>query len=223
MEAFMYRFHPQWRRAWEIVASGEVGRLRSIQCWFTYDNEDPANIRNRMETGGGALYDIGCYAISSARFLASANAFLVHDQAHCPGEPSRGLYIAERDANFGTDVLGTGILCFGRDGPRSSFHLATKAFPVQRVEALGEGGSLTVILPFNAYPDTALELEVSTGLGTRKIVEGPADQYALMFEAFDSAIRAKAPAPTPIEDALANMAVIEALFRSEKSGAWEKI
>jgi predicted dehydrogenase len=213
MEAFMYRFHPQWARAREIVASGELGRLRSIQAWFSYNNTDPENIRNRVETGGGALYDIGCYAVSSARFLASASP-------GCPPEPSRCLYIADRDPAFGTDVRGTGILDFGPAGPRASFHVSTKAFPVQRVEAVGERGSLAVILPFNAYSDVPLALEVATGLGTRRVECGPADQYALMFAAFSRAVRAQGPAPTPIEDGIANMAALDSLLASEESGKW---
>jgi predicted dehydrogenase len=216
MEAFMYRFHPQWIRAREIVASGELGRLRAIHCWFSYNNADPANIRNRTENGGGALYDIGCYAVSSARFLASAS----------PGsaeEPRRALYLAERDANFGTDTLGAGLLDFGPDGPRASFHIATKAFPVQRVEAMGEKGSLSIILPFNAYADVPLAIEVTTGLGARRVETGPADQYAAMFAAFSGAIREGKAAPTPCEDGIANMDAIDALFRSEKSGTWERV
>jgi predicted dehydrogenase len=210
MEAFMYRFHPQWIRAREIIASGELGRLRAMHCWFSYSNADPANIRNNTETGGGALYDIGCYAVSSARFLTGA-------------EPERALLIAERDADFGTDILGTGILDFGQDGPRASFHISTQAFPVQRVEAIGQRGSLAVILPFNAYADVPMALEVSTGLGTRRIESGPVDQYGLMLAAFSRAVRAKAPAPTSPADAIANMAAIDALFRSEKSGKWERV
>jgi predicted dehydrogenase len=210
MEAFMYRFHPQWLRAKQVIESGELGRLRAIQCWFTYNNADPANIRNRQETGGGALYDIGCYAVSSSRFLAGA-------------EPERGLYIAERDATFGTDSLGTGLLDFGPKGPRASFHVSTRAFPVQRVEVTGESGALAVVLPFNAFPDVPLSLEITTGLGKRVLATGPADQYGLMFSAFSKAIRDKAAAPTPIEDGLANMAALDALFRSEKSGTWERI
>jgi predicted dehydrogenase len=216
MEAFMYRFHPQWVRAREIVASGELGSIRAIQSWFSYSNADPANIRNKTETGGGALYDIGCYAISSARFLAAAA-----DPSRA--EPSRALYLADRDPAFGTDVRGTGLLDFGPGGPKASFHVSTKAFPVQRVEAMGDKGSLAVILPFNAYPDVPLALEVSTGLGTRRIKAGPADQYGLMLAAFSRAVRSGGPAPTPPEDGIANMAAIDALFRSEKSGTWEKV
>lgn len=216
MEAFMYRFHPQWRRAREIIAAGELGRIRAIHAWFSYNNPDPANIRNKTETGGGALYDIGCYAVSSTRFLASA----VRNR---PTEPERVLYLADRDPVFGTDSRGTGILDFGPDGPRASFQIATKAFPMQRVEVMGEKGSMALGLPFNAYPDAPMILEVSTSLGTRRVESGPIDQYALMFAAFSRAIREGAKAaPTPIEDGVANMAALDALFRSEKSGSWEK-
>lgn len=212
----MYRFHPQWVRAREIVASGELGRLKAIHCWFSYNNADPANIRNVLASGGGALYDIGCYAVSSARFLAGASA-------GSAAEPERALYLAERDASFGTDTLGTGLLDFGKDGPKASFHVATKAFPVQRVEATGERGSLAVNLPFNAFADVPLSISVTTGLGTRVIETGPADQYGLMFAAFSRAIRSGGPEPTPPGDGIANMAVLDALFRSEKSGTWEGI
>ena len=210
MEAFMYRYNPQWVKARDIVATGELGRIRAIHTWFSYNNADPDNIRNKPETGGGALYDIGCYAVSCARFLAAA-------------EPERALYIAERDPSFGTDSLGSGLLDFGSGGPRASFHISTRAFPVQRVEALGERGSLAVILPFNAYPDVPLALEVTTGLGVRRIETEPADQYGLMFAAFSRAIRAKADAPTSPADGIANMGALDALFRSEKSGKWERI
>ncbi len=223
MEAFMYRFHPQWVKAREIVASGELGRLKAIQSWFTYDNADAANIRNRPETGGGGLYDIGCYAISSARFLAGASAASAGEGLRHSPEPERGLFVSDRDPELGTDIRGTGLLDFGRGGPRASFHISTQAFPVQRVEAMGERGSLAMTLPFNAFADVPLVLEVTTNLGTRRIEAGPADQYALMFAAFSRAIREKSHAPTPPEDGIANMAAIDALFRSEKSGAWERI
>jgi predicted dehydrogenase len=218
MEAFMYRFHPQWVRAREIVASGELGELRAIQSWFTYGNADPANIRNKRETGGGALYDIGCYAVSSARFLAQAGR---DAGAGASVEPSRVLFVADRDPGFGTDVLGTGVLDFG-SSLRATFHVSTRAFPVQRVEAVGTQGSLAIALPFNAFADVPLQLEVTTNLGTRRIDAGPVDQYALMFAAFSKAVRQGSPEPTPIEDGIANMAAIDALFRSEKSGAWER-
>jgi predicted dehydrogenase len=214
MEAFMYKFHPQWIRAAEIIASGEIGRLVATHAWFSYSNADPANIRNKTETGGGALYDIGCYAVSTARFLAEAAGL---------GEPRRALSLVERDERSGTDTLSSGILDFGPGGPRSSFHVSTRAFPSQRVEALGEKGSVSLRIPFNMYADTPAALDVTTSVGSRKVELGPADQYGLMLAAFSRAVREGGPSPVPPEDGIAGMAALDALFRSEKSGAWEGV
>jgi predicted dehydrogenase len=212
MEAFMYRFHPQWVRVKEILATREIGDVRAIHIFFTYDNADPANIRNQKEKGGGGLLDIGCYAVSTARWIAGA-------------EPERVVSLVGRDAAFGTDILATGLLDFGaaRQGLRASFTVATRSFPIQRVDIVGDGGAIAVPLGYNAYPDVPVALEVTTSLGTRRIDAGPADQYAAMFAAFSRAVRSGGPAPTPIEDGIANMAVLDALFRSERSGAWETV
>jgi len=214
MEAFMYKFHPQWRRAAEIVASGEIGEPRAIHAWFSYSNADPGNIRNKAENGGGALYDIGCYAVSTARFIAAAAGI---------GEPERALALVERDKASGTDVLSSGILDFGPGGPRSSFHVSTRAFPGQRVEILGDRGRITVALPFNMYGDIPAVLEIVTGQGSRRVELGPADQYGLMFAAFSRAMREGSPAPYPAEDGVRGMAALDALFKSAASGAWESI
>ena len=208
MEAFMYRFHPQWIRAKELIEIGEIGAPRSIHTIFSYDLQDPTNIRNVREYGGGAILDIGCYAVSSARFLLGA-------------EPSRAISLIERHPEFDTDVLVSGMLDFG--DARSVFTVATNIAPQQKVRVYGTGGSLTVEVPFNAYPDVTLAVTVETGVGTREVMFGPADQYAAMFAAFATAVRAGGPVPTPPSDALANMKVLEALFRSAESGGWEPV
>lgn len=208
MEAFMYRFHPQWVRAKEIVESGEIGRVCSVEALFSYANKDPANIRNSPERGGGALYDIGCYAVSCARWIIGT-------------EPIRALSLAESDPGFGTDRLTSGILDFG--SARAAFTVGTQSAAFQQVTILGQKGSIRMALPFNAYPDVALKVEVRTSLGERSVSCGPADQYAAMFAAFSGAVRAGASAPTPISDAVANMTTIDALFESARSGAWATV
>ncbi|MGO8694682.1 MAG: Gfo/Idh/MocA family protein [Rectinemataceae bacterium] len=212
MEAFMYRFHPQWVRVKEILATGEIGRIHTIHETFTYDNRDPANIRNQKEKGGGAVYDIGCYTVSVARWVAAL-------------EPERVVSLVHRDEGFGTDILSSGVLDFGKAGQglRACFTVATQAFPIQRVDIVGDGGIISLPLSFNAYPDVPVALEVTTSLGTRKVETGPVDQYAAMFAAFSRAVRSGGPAPTPIEDGIANMATMDALFRSERSGGWEAV
>jgi predicted dehydrogenase len=208
MEAFMYRYHPQWKRAREIVKTGEIGTVNAVSTVFTYMLKDPTNIRNILAAGGGAIPDIGCYAVSSARFLVGR-------------EPTRVISLVHRDAELGTDILSSGILDFGTT--RSVFTVATQTHPAQRVDVLGSGGTLSILLPFNAYPDTPLQVSVTTGIGTRQVYAPVSDHYVEMFEAFSRAVREGGAEPTPPEDAVANMKVLDALFKSEKSGAWEKV
>ncbi len=208
MEAFMYRFHPQWKRAREIVLAGEIGTVQVVSTLFSYMLKDPTNIRNILSAGGGAIPDIGCYAVSGARFLIGR-------------EPSRVISLVHRDPEMKTDILSSGILDFGTT--RSMFTVGTQAHNWQRVSVLGSGGELTVTLPFNAYPDAPMQLSVNTGVGSRQVYTAPTDQYAEMFDAFSRAVREGGAAPTPPEDAIANMKVLDALFRSEKSGGWEKV
>ena len=208
MEAFMYRFHPQWVHARDVIRSGEIGTVASVSVQFAYFNKDPANIRNILEKGGGGLMDIGCYAISTARFLLSA-------------EPKRAVALVNRDPTFRTDVLCSGILDFGQ--AHGTFTVSTQAAGFQRVEVLGTDGSITILLPFNAYDDVPVTTLITTGIGTRRVSLGPAGQYRLMFEAFSSSVLESGPVPTPPSDAVCNMKVIDALFRSERSGLWEAV
>ena len=208
MEAFMYRLHPQWVTARELGEIGEIGAVNAVQGHFFYNNQDPDNIRNRSDAGGGGILDIGCYAVSSARFMVGR-------------EPERVVSAIDWDRSFGTDRLASGILDFG-DGVQATFTVGTQTYSQQKVQVFGTGGTLRVELPFNAYPDVPLAVHVETGVGHRRIERGPADQYQIQFEAFSEAVRTGGPVPTPIEDALANQKVLDALFRSGKSGSWER-
>ena len=208
MEAFMYRLHPQWQRAREIVKAGELGEIRSVHTLYTYMLKDPSNIRNVASMGGGGILDIGCYAVSSARFLIGR-------------EPIRVVSLVHRDPGFTTDVLASGILDFGV--ARSVFTVGTQTFSWQKVDVIGSGGELRIHLPFNAYPDAPMRLTVTAGVGERNIFTSAADQYQQMFEGFSKAVRGEGDVPTPPQDAINNMKVLDALFRSEKSGSWEKV
>jgi predicted dehydrogenase len=209
MEAFMYRFHPQWVRAAEIARAGEIGKVMATAGAFSYTNKDASNIRNIAAIGGGAMLDIGCYTVSSARFLMGA-------------EPRRVVSNLIRDPQFKTDILTSAILDYG-EGRSSTFTISTQLFPYQRVTAFGTGGSLSVEVPFNMYGDVPGHVTVSVGNGTRLIETEIADQYLLEFDAFAEALIDQAPVPTPICDAVANMAVLDALFASAESGKWENV
>jgi predicted dehydrogenase len=208
MEAFMYRFHPQWKRARQIVQSGELGAIHAIHTFFSYSNHDPQNIRNVLSAGGGAIPDIGSYAVSSARFLLGR-------------EPLRVTSLVQRDASFATDVLTSAMVDFG--DARALFTIGTQTHPHQRVDVIGSEGRLTLTIPFNMYPDVPAKITVDAFPSTRTITFPPVDQYALLFDAFSEAVRAGGPVPFDAEDAVANMKVLDALYRSEKSGGWEPV
>jgi predicted dehydrogenase len=209
MEAFMYRFHPQWIRAKEIVSIGEIGDLLTVHTHFSYMNTNADNIRNKAEMGGGAILDIGCYAVSNARHLFGR-------------EPVRAFCTLVRDPVFKTDILVSGILDFG-EGKTATFSVSTQMYPYQRVTAIGTEGSLSIEIPFNMYPDVSGKITVSTGVGQRLIETEVADQYLLEFNAFAQSIIQKAEMPTPVSDAIANMAVLDALFKSAETGNWETV
>ena len=206
MEAFMYRHHPQWRETKELVDGGAIGELRAIHSTFAYYNDDPANVRNQADIGGGALMDIGCYCISLARFLFAR-------------EPERVAGTMKLHPTFGTDILTSGVLDFGSDGA-SSFVCGTQMAPHQHVDVFGTAGKIAIDIPFNAPPDRPTIIHHTLERETRTITLDVVDQYTIQGELFARAVLEDAPVPTPLDDAVANMEVIDALRRSGRIGEW---
>ncbi len=214
MEAFMVRFHPQWLRARELVRSGDIGTLRVVQFLFCYSNTDPANIRNRADIGGGALYDIGCYPITAGRFFFEA-------------EPRRGIALIDRDPAFRTDRLTSALMDFG-SGRHLDFTVSTQLTPYQRVHLCGTRGRVEIQIPVNPaqggqtllYKDDGSSL---AGAGVRTEVIPESDQYRLQGEVFSRAVRGEISLPYGIDNAIHGMRAIDALFRSETSRKWEDV
>jgi len=211
MEAFMVRFHPQWQHVRERVRSGDLGPVRTIQTWFSYFNRNADNIRNQLVQGGGALYDIGCYAVVTARYLFDC-------------EPQRVIALFDRDPTFGTDRTVSALLDFG-SGRRLVFTASTQSVPYQRVQIIGEKQRIEVKIPFNAGPKQATDVMTDDGSaldgsGIRSHTLAACDQYGLQGDAFARAVRSQTPLPWGVDDAVRNMRVIDALFASERTGAW---
>ena len=208
MEAFMYRFHPQWLELKRIVDDGGIGELRTIQSFFSYFKRDPDNIRNRPEMGGGGLMDIGCYNVSLSRFVFGA-------------EPRRVVSTVEFDPDLGVDRLTSAILDFGRG--TSTFTCSTQLAPYQAVDVFGTEGRLSLEIPFNAPQDGPTRLtHQRAGEGVERVFVR-VDQYTLQGDALSRAILEGAPVPTPLEDAVANMRVLEAVFGSGRSDGWVEV
>jgi predicted dehydrogenase len=208
MEAFMYRHHPQWQRTRQLVDEGEIGELKTIQSFFSYYNVDSENVRNIADIGGGGLMDIGCYCISLSRFIFNQ-------------EPQRVSGIIDYDPVFKTDRLTSGILDFGKG--TSSFTCSTQLVPYQRVKIFGTEGRIEIEIPFNAPPDKPTRIWHQHGDKTEEIVIDTCDQYTIQGDLFSEAILNDTDVPTPLEDAVYNMRVIEAVIESSKSGGWRQI
>jgi len=208
MEAFVYRFHPQWQYARQAVNDGSLGEVRTIHAAFSYFNTDGANIRNQWSAGGGGLMDIGCYNISLARFIFGT-------------EPKRALAVVENDPGFHTDRLVSGILDFGSG--TAVFTCSTQLVWFQRVIILGTAGRIEFEVPFNARPEKPAKLWHQRGDRTDEVQFEICNQYTIQADEFSLAVMNDAPVPTPLADAVANMKVIDAVRESGKKNSWVAI
>jgi len=212
-EAFMVKTHPQWISLMELIRAGRIGDLRAVNGFFSYFNAKPENIRNKLEVGGGGIMDVGCYPITMARFIFEA-------------EPHRVIGLMERDPKFGTDRLASAILDF--PSGQANFTCGTQVVPYQRMQICGTRGRIEVEIPFNAPADKPTRIFIHEGLdlaGRNPEVKEFAicDQYTIQGDLFSRAILEDVPQAVPLEDAVHNMAVIDAIFRSESSGKWEAV
>src|SRR5882724_6187657 len=211
-EAFMVKTHPQWLRVRDLIQKGVIGELRAIVGAFSYFNRDPENVRHKVEWGGGGILDIGCYPITTSRFIFGA-------------EPTGVAGLIELDPDFRTDRLASAILEF--PSGQAVFTCSTQLVAYQRMQFLGTTGRIEIEIPFNAPPDRACRIFIDDGrdvfgAGIRIETIPVCDQYTVQGDAFSRAIREGSDVPVPLEDAIGNMAVIEAVFRAGESGRWEK-
>lgn len=205
MEAFMYRFHPQWIYTEGLVKSKWLGKLKSIQSFFSYNNTDPNNIRNKVETGGGGLMDIGCYCVSLTRLLFGE-------------EPLKVIANVEYDPITHTDSLVSGMMMFNKGA--SSFTCSTKLMPYQSVNIIGDLGRIEIEIPFNPTPTEQTKITLYKQGSVKNVLFSIADQYTLQADSFAKAIIQNQPVPYALNDAVQNMAVIEALFESNRVNNW---
>jgi len=207
-EAFMVATHPQWLWTKAAIEEGKIGQLRAIQGFFSYNNVDPNNIRNRADAGGGAMMDIGCYPIFTSRFVLGRN-------------PIRACAQIELDPQFQTDRLSSVILDYG--DVHCQFTCSTQLNPYQRMHFHGTKGRIEIEIPFNAPPDKPTQVFFDTGSGPQTETFAVCDQYTLEGEAFTAAVRGERPVPVSLETAKGNMQTIDAAFRSARENRWVEI
>ena len=212
-EAFMTRTHPQWARVRELIAAGRLGELRLVTGHFSYYRRDPDDVRSKVEWGGGVLLDIGCYPVTMSRWLFGA-------------EPLAVAAVLERDPELGVDRLVSGLLRF--PAGQAAFTVGGQAALFQQMQIFGTKGRIEVELPFNPPPGHATRILIDDGRdlvggGIEAVTFEPVDQYTLQGDRFAEAVRGLGAVPVPLEDAIANMAVLDALFRAADSGRWEPV
>ena len=206
MEAFMYRLHPSWLHVKQLVAAEVIGELQAVQTWFSYFNDDPGNIRNIAEYGGGALMDIGCYAINLSRYLFG-------------GEPTSVASLMRRDPRSGVDIVTSAVLGFGSG--QATFTVSTQAEPHQRVQVVGTKGRLEIMIPFNIPPDLPTHVVLAAGGNpptdpdTEVLTFAAKDPYTAQAEAFAEAVLGGSPVPISNEDSIANMTVIDTIVAAD--------
>lgn len=205
MEAFMYRHHPRWTKVQQLVQDGAIGELKTVQSFFSYYNDDPENIRNKPEMGGGSLMDIGCYCISVPRFLFGE-------------EPNRVLGSMEMDPDLYIDRMTSGILEFPAGS--ATFTCSMQLAAHQSVDIYGTKGRMTIPVPFNPPTETPTVINLYTGDESSKISIDACDQYTIQGDLFSEAILKNTEVPTKLEDAVANMKVVDAIEKSSKEGDW---
>ena len=206
MEALMYRHHRQWRKAKDLVETGQIGELRAIQVFFSFYNDDPGNIRNSSSKGGGALMDIGCYASSLSRWLFNA-------------EPQGVFGLVVNDPHFGVDRLVSAILDFGVG--HATFTCSMQIADFQRAHLAGVEGHVELSeAPFNPPNDRPCVVRLQRGGEVQRLELEVCDQYRIQGDHFAEAILNDAPVPIPLEDAVGNMEVIDAIVASGFSGSW---
>ncbi len=206
MEAFMYRFHPQWEKTIGLIQSGEIGQVRMVQSFFSYYNTDPENIRNKADIGGGALMDIGCYCVSFPRFIFDE-------------EPVKVLGQMDFDPLMKTDRLSSGMLQFS-SGKSATFTCSTQLMPFQQANIFGDQGHIQIDIPVNAPPNESTRITLRTQEKTESFIFAPVDQYTLQGDAFAHAILRNEPVPTPLSDAVGNMVAMDGIVASAKNNQW---
>ncbi len=207
MEAFMYRLHPSWQHVKQLVDAEVMGELQAVQTWFSYFNDDPDNIRNIAEYGGGALMDIGCYAINLSRYLFGS-------------EPTSVASLMRRDPRSGVDIVTSAVLGFGSG--QATFTVSTRAEPHQRVQVVGTKGRLEIMIPFNIPADLPTHVALTAGGNpptdpdTEVLTFAAKDPYTAQAEAFAKAVLSGSPVPISNEDSIANMTVIDTIVAADE-------
>lgn len=205
MEAFMYKHHPQWLKAKELIENGSIGEVKTILSSFSFYDDDPNSIVNNKKYGGGSLMDVGCYPISLSRFIFNS-------------EPEKVIGSIEYHTEYEIDSVASAILKFkkGSSSFFSSIHLEER----QQAQIFGTNGIIEFQIPFNPIANKLSKIFLHKNNKTQEIIFEDCDQYTIQADLFSLSILNNTKVPTPLIDGVNNMKVIEAIIESDKLGKW---
>ena len=211
-EAFMVASNPQWLKARELVRSGYLGKIKAVQGFFSYFNDNKDNIRNIEAMGGGGVWDIGCYPVFTSRFVLDK-------------EPGRLVSMLEFDPQFRTDKLGSVLIDFHEI--QMTFTISTQLTAYQRMLFFGEKKIMEIRIPFNAPSDQPNEIYIHEGdfskANAERIVLPVSNQYTQQAIDFSKAVLEDKEVPVSLENAKSNALVLQAIFESASSEKWVNI
>ncbi|WP_100405777.1 Gfo/Idh/MocA family protein [Bacillus solitudinis] len=206
MEAFMYQFHPQHERVREIIASGEIGEVKTMNSSFTFYLEDgTGNIRLDPNKGGGSLYDVGCYCVHVTRKILGS-------------EPK---YVRV-DGDIAIDgVVDTSLFAYMKmaNGVHATFKSSVKMTNQNEYEVIGTKGTISVPRAFRPDIQNGEGLVVVHTAAEQRTEKIIADQYALQIEHFSEAILTDSEPSYTTENTLGNMRVIDACYEALRTGS----
>ncbi len=204
VEASWYRWHPRIRQAQQVLAEGRIGTVRHVTAAFTFAGVAADNYRLDPRMGGGALYDIGCYAVSAVLWS-------------CGGRLPAEVAARSRRSETGVDLMTEAVLTWA-DGVTAEVHVAMDEAPRQRLIVTGDGGELELpTLAYTAQAGDQTELLVSDGSGTDRLSVPPANAYQVMVEEMSSVLAGGPGWLLPLTESRATAAVLDAGFASARA------
>lgn len=208
-EAFMVRHQPRWIALRELLRSGAQGRARALHSLLSFCMTDADGFRNHPAHGGGAIYDMGCYAVMAARYMFEA-------------EPVRVMAMADLDPATGADRLSSVMLDFG-EGRHAAFTVSTAMALSQSLHVVCERGFIELPHPYAPVPAQKALIHIDTGLTHEQPVRqtlsfDDVDQFEHQVTNFARAVRGIVAPPFGLEDAIANLRAIDAIRASMTSG-----
>jgi D-xylose 1-dehydrogenase (NADP+, D-xylono-1,5-lactone-forming) len=208
VEASWYRWHPRIRLAQRLLP--RVGPVRHVAAGFTFAGQLDGNYRLERERGGGALYDVGCYAVSACLWAVDRGL---------PDDVVARAELSPSGVDLDTRAILTWEPTADHPGAEAEVHAGISVGQGQWLVVRGDAGELELRdAPFTSWRDDDTELWLSDGTGTERLPVPAADPYVQMLREVGSVLRGGEGWALPLEESRRTAAVLDACFASAAAG-----